>query len=134
MVWGVTLMIYRLLGDILILLHFLWIIFILFGFLLVLKSFKFAVIHMAGLAFTLVLNLGGWYCPLTYLESYLRYLHDTQSTYSGPFILHYMERIIYPDIPALYIRVGEIIFVIFYLVFYTYMAKKHHLLGRLKSR
>jgi hypothetical protein len=45
-----------------------------------------------------------------------------------------MERIIYPDIPALYIRAGEIIFVIFYLVFYTYMAKKHHLLGRLRPR
>lgn len=127
-------MLYNLLAHITILLHFVWILFLIFGFIFALRKSKIALVHVAGLLFSLVLNIFGWYCPLTYLESYLRYLHDTQSTYSGPFILHYMERIIYPDIPALYIRAGEIIFVIFYLVFYTYMAKKHHLLGRLKSR
>jgi hypothetical protein len=127
-------MLYNLLAHITILLHFVWILFLIFGFIFALRKSKIALVHVAGLLFSLVLNIFGWYCPLTYLESYLRYLHDTQSTYSGPFILHYMERIIYPDIPALYIRAGEIIFVIFYLVFYTYMAKKHHLLGRLRPR
>lgn len=126
-------MLYNLLAHITILLHFVWILFLIFGFIFALRKSKIALVHVAGLLFSLVLNIFGWYCPLTYLESYLRYLHDTQSTYSGAFILHYIERIIYPDIPALYIRAGEIIFVIFYLVFYAYMAKKHHLL-RLRPR
>ena len=127
-------MLYKLLAHVTILLHFLWILFLIFGFIFALRKSKIAFVHLAGLLFSLVLNIFGWYCPLTYLESYLRHLYNAQSAYGGPFILHYMERIIYPDIPALYIRGGEIIFVIFYLVFYAYMAKKHHLLRRLRAR
>ena len=51
-------MVYKLLSDLVIMLHLLWIIFILFGFLVALKYFKISYIHMAGLVFTLVLNLG----------------------------------------------------------------------------
>ena len=53
--------VYILLSDFVILLHLLWIIFIIFGLLVALKYFKISFIHMAGLVFTLVLNLGEWY-------------------------------------------------------------------------
>jgi hypothetical protein len=37
-------------------------------------------------------------------------------------------------LPELYIRVGEIFFVIFYLGLYGYLARKHHILARIRKR
>lgn len=125
-------MIFRLLAHFTILLHFFWILFLIFGVFLALRRPKIALLHLAGLLLSLILNVFGWYCPLTYLENYLRYLHDRESTYSGPFIANYLERMIYPDVPLLYIRVGEILFVIFYMVFYVYLAKKYHVFNWIK--
>ncbi|NVM22511.1 MAG: DUF2784 domain-containing protein [Desulfobacterales bacterium] len=120
-------MVYKLLGDFVILLHFLWIIFILFGFLLALKSFKFAVIHVAGLAFTLVLNLGGWYCPLTHLENVLYGLSDPQLTYTGSFIANCLQKLIYLDLKEAYLRVGAIAWVGLNIVGYVLLASKRRL-------
>lgn len=125
-------MIYKLLAHFTILLHFVWILFLVFGVFIALKRPKIALVHLAGLLFSFVLNIFGWYCPLTYLENYLRYLHDAKSAYSGPFITNYLERIIYPSLPALYIRAGEILFVIFYMVFYAYLAKKYDIFGGIR--
>ena len=124
--------IYKLLAHFTILLHFLWILFLIFGVFFALRRPKIALFHLAGLFFSLILNIFGWYCPFTYLENYLRCLHDVKSTYSGPFIANYLELIIYPDLPVLYIRAGEILFVIFYGIFYAYLAKKHHIFNRRK--
>ena len=104
-------MIYKLLSDFVILLHFLWIIFILFGFLIALKYFKVSFIHIAGLAFTLVLNLGGWYCPLTYLENYLHGLYDPQLPYAGFFITKNLQKLIYLDLDEVYLRICGIAWV-----------------------
>lgn len=102
---------YRLSGDFVILLHLLWIIFILFGFLLALKYFKVTYIHMAGLVFTLVLNLGGWYCPLTYLENYLHSFCDPRLLYGGSFITNNLRKLIYLDLDEVYLRMGAIAWV-----------------------
>ncbi len=104
-------MVYQLLSDFVILLHLLWIIFILFGFLLALKYFKVSFIHMAGLVFTLVLNLGGWYCPLTHVENYLHGLYDPQLLYGGSFITNNLQKVIYLDLDEVYLRIGAIAWV-----------------------
>ena len=127
-------MIYGLLILFTILLHLVWILFLVFGVFLVLKWHRIAWVHLAGLLFSLVLNVFGWYCPLTYLENDLRYLQDVESTYSGPFIVEYLERIIYPDLPAFYIRAAEIVFVLLYMVLYVYLARKHHVYERIRKK
>jgi hypothetical protein len=104
-------MVYKLLSDLVILLHLLWIIFILFGFLVALKYFRVSYIHMAGLVFTLVLNLGGWYCPLTYLENYLHSLYDPQLHYAGSFITKNLQKVIYLELDEVYLRMGAIAWV-----------------------
>jgi ABC-type multidrug transport system permease subunit len=104
-------MVYKLLSDFVILVHFSWIIFILFGFLVALKFHKVAFIHAAGLVFTLVLNLGGWYCPLTYLETYLHSLHHGEPSYGGPFITHNLEKLIYLELDVVHLRIGAIAWV-----------------------
>ena len=127
-------MIYGLLVLFTVLLHLAWILFLIFGVFLVLKWHRFAWFHLGGLLFSLILNVFGWYCPLTYLENDLRYLQDVESTYSGPFIVEYLERIIYPDLPAFYIRAAEIVFVLLYMVLYVYLARKHHVYERIRKK
>jgi hypothetical protein len=127
-------MIYQLLAHFTILMHFVWILFLIFGVFFALRWPKIALVHLGGLLFSFVLNVFSWYCPLTYLENYLRRLYDVKSAYGGPFMATYLERIVYPDLPELYIRVGEIFFVILYVGFYVYLARRHHILGRMRKK
>ena len=127
-------MLYRLLADLVILLHFAWILFLVFGLVLAMKRPKIAVFHLAGLLFSLLLNLKGWYCPLTYLENYLRTLHDPETSYAGAFIIRQVDRFIYPDLPEKVVRIGAMLFVCLYILGYAYLAKKHKVLSRIKRR
>lgn len=118
-------MIYRLLADLSVLFHFLWILFIVFGIIFALKRSRLAWFHLGGLLFSLFLNIVGWYCPLTYLENYLRMSCGEGGTYGSSFITHYLDPIIYPDLPEMIIRIGEILFVFLNLVVYGIIAKKY---------
>lgn len=124
-------MIYKVLASSVILLHFFWILFIIFGAFFAIKRPWIAWVHVGGLLFSLLLNFLGLYCPLTYLENYLHSFHDIQSRYSGPFIVTYLEVLIYPDLPERYIRGLEILFASLYIIFYAYLAKKHHILRKI---
>jgi hypothetical protein len=123
-------MIYKILADLSVLIHFFWILFLVFGLIFALRRSKIAWVHLGGLLLSLLLNLLGWYCPLTYLENYLRGPIPDGGTYSGPFIVHYLELIIYPDLPERTIRTGEILFVCLNLVVYgvllrSYLLRSH---------
>lgn len=117
-------MLYRLLSDLVILVHFLWLVFILFGFLVALKYVKISFIHIAGLAFTLVLNLGGWYCPLTYVENYVHGLYDPQLTYAGSFITNNLQKLIYWELDEVYLRIGAMAWVGLNMCGYALLLRK----------
>lgn len=117
-------MIYKILADLTVLFHFFWVLFLLFGLIFAIRRSRIAWVHLGGLLFSLLLNLLGWYCPLTYAEYYLRNLYGDSGTYSGSFIVHYLELIIYPDLPERTIRIGEIVFVSVNLVVYGILAKR----------
>ncbi len=127
-------MVYKVLSDFVILLHLLWIIFILFGFLVALKYFKVSFIHMAGLVFTLVLNLGGWYCPLTHLENYLHGLCDPQLLYGGSFITNNLQRLIYLKLDEVYLRMGAIAWVGLNMGGYALLLRRRMLGFRAKGK
>jgi len=121
-------MIYKILADITILLHLIWILFLISGIIFAHKKSKIAFLHVAGLAFTLLLNLMQWYCPLTYLENYLRLLSSSNASYTGSFIINYLEKIIYPDLPELYLRIGAISFVVLNIFGYAYLVIRYYIL------
>jgi hypothetical protein len=56
-------------------------------------------VHISGLLFAVVIQVFGWYCPLTDLEVWLRSKHDPSLSYRGSFIVHYMEKLIYIELP-----------------------------------
>jgi len=121
-------MIFRVLAHLVLFIHFAWILFLALGFAFALKRSKLAWLHLGGLFFALILNLFEWYCPLTYFENYLYYKGDMKSAYSEPFIIQYLEKFIYPDLPEKHIRIGEIIFLSFYIGVYIYFFEIHRLL------
>ena len=117
-------MVYRLLGDAVIILHFLWILFILFGLFIGIKYGQLIWVHLGGLVFTLILNIGGWFCPLTHLENHLYNLYNPQLAYAGSFIGQNLQKLIYLDLDEAYLRIAAVIWVAINLGGYVLLFKK----------
>lgn len=103
-------MLYRFLADIVVLIHFLWILFLIFGAIWGRRIRAVKSIHLSGLAFAFIIEVFNFYCPLTYIEVWARSRHDPALTYSGSFIVHYLEMMIYIEIPR-YIAASLTIFI-----------------------
>jgi hypothetical protein len=119
-------MVLKILADIVVLIHFLWIIFLFLGALWGIKDKAVRIFHLSGLAFAFIIQVLRWYCPLTYLEVWLRSGHDPSLTYTGSFIIHYVERIVYIELSRYLILVLTL--VLCGLNLWLYSKKKHSLL------
>ena len=86
---------YRLTADLVLLAHFLFAAFAVFGGLLLLDSIQWAWLHLPTVAWSAIVNLKGWTCPSTPLEKSLR-ARAGQAGYDGGFIQHYVGRAVYP--------------------------------------
>lgn len=98
----------QLLADSILVLHALFIAFVIFGFVLIvigifrqwswIKNFWFRVIHILAIGFVVAESWLGRICPLTEWESHLR-----ESTggvgYSDSFIEHWLHKIVFYDLP-----------------------------------
>lgn len=91
-------MIYKILADSGVFIHFLWIVFLFFGAIWGIKNRVVKIFHISGLVFAFVIQIFDWYCPLTHLEVLLRSKHGPALTYAGSFIIHYVERIVYIEL------------------------------------
>jgi hypothetical protein len=91
-------MFYKILADIVVVIHFVWILFLFLGGLWGRKIREVKIFHLSGLAFALTIQAFNWYCPLTYVEIWLRSRHSPVLTYTGSFIVHYVEEIVYIDL------------------------------------
>jgi len=89
---------YKILADSVMLIHFLWIVFLFFGAFWGIKNRVIKIFHLSGLAFAFLIQIFNWYCPLTHLEVWLRSKHDSALSYTGSFIIHYVEKIVYIEI------------------------------------
>ena len=88
----------KIIADIVVMFHFLWIVFLLFGALWGIRNRAVKIFHIFGLAFAFVIQIFDWYCPLTHLEFWLRSKHNPSLTYTGSFIIHYVEKVVYIEI------------------------------------
>ena len=88
-------MIYKLSADCVLLLHFGFIIFVVFGGLLAIKNAKWAWLHVPAAAWAGLVEFAGWFCPLTPLENWLRFKTGS-GVYQDSFIAHYLLPLIYP--------------------------------------
>ncbi len=88
-------MLYRLLADLVAMLHFAFILFVIFGGILVLRSPRFAFFHVPIAIWGVLIEFFSWSCPLTPLENELR-RRGGEAGYAGGFIDHYIMPVIYP--------------------------------------
>jgi hypothetical protein len=91
-------MAYRLLADAVLVLHLLFVCFVVAGGLLALRWPRAAWAHLPALAWGAAIEFMGWICPLTPLENSLR-RWGGEAGYAGGFIDHYLLPLLYP--PAL---------------------------------
>ncbi len=103
-------MIYRLLADLVVLIHFLFILFALFGGLLALWRSLVLWLHIPALGWGLIVEFANLLCPLTPLENKLS-IAGGESGYSGGFIEHYLVPVIYPPglTPEIQLMLGIIV-------------------------
>lgn len=95
------------------------------GFLLTLYGFfwkrffdqwLFRTVHVGGILFVSILAVLGQYCPLTLWENTLRAKHDPSLVYAGSCIIHYVQKLLYPNINPLIIRAVTTFITIFSIV------------------
>jgi hypothetical protein len=87
---------YSLLADLILLLHFGFVLFVIFGGLLGLLNIKWLWLHLPIFIWGAIVNLMYWVCPLTPLEIEYRIKAGEQG-YQGGFIEHYIGNLIYPQ-------------------------------------
>lgn len=89
-------MIYLVLADLVLILHFLFILFVMLGAVLVFRWKRVAWIHVPCALWGAWIEFQGWICPLTPVENHFRRLGG-EAGYSGGFIEQYLVPLIYPS-------------------------------------
>jgi len=128
---------YLIMARITMIIHFLWIIFMIAGFALTANAiinvylFKskrtfwkkflrgwnfFRTAHLAGICFVSLIALLGEYCPLTILEDYLRI--DRYNLEREGFIIRCLEKIIYPQVNPLTVLIPTYFIAVFSIAAY----------------
>jgi len=84
-----------LLADATVLLHFAFVLFVIFGGLLVARRPWLAWLHLPSAAWGAWVELAGWTCPLTPLENWLR-REGGGAAYTSSFVERYLLPVLYP--------------------------------------
>src|SRR5437764_12343559 len=93
--WWRSASIFAAAADAVVLLHAAFVLFVMFGGLLVLRWRWIAWLHVPAVLWGVAIEFGGWVCPLTPLEVYLRRAGGGVG-YEGDLIAHYVLPSLYP--------------------------------------
>ncbi|KPX30688.1 DUF2784 domain-containing protein [Pseudomonas ficuserectae] len=106
-------MFYRVAADAVVAFHLLFIVFVLFGGLLVVSRPWPALLHVPAAAWGAAVEFLHLYCPLTPLENTLRRTAGEQG-YDGGFVEHYLIPLIYPAglTPGIQLWLGGIVLLV----------------------
>ena len=86
---------YEIAANLILIVHFIFILFVVFGALLCFASTKIIFIHIPAFIWGSYIELTNSICPLTYLENWLLQKANL-TTYSESFIQNYLLPIVYP--------------------------------------
>lgn len=88
-------MFYRLAAELIVVVHLVFIVFAVFGAVLVVRHRIWMALHVPAAVWSAWVALAGWRCPLTPLEKWLR-VQGGAAGYEAGFIEHYLLAILYP--------------------------------------
>lgn len=116
---------YTLLADLILILHFAFVAFVVAGLVLVwvgwlcrwqfVRNFWFRLAHLLAIAVVAAESLAGIVCPLTIWENSLRLLAGGGGHYAGSFVEHWLHRV-------MFFEASESTFTILYVLFFTTVA------------
>ncbi len=86
---------YGFLADVVVLVHFLFVLFVILGGFIVLRWIAVAWLHLPAVAWGAYVEITGRICPLTPLENWLRF-QGGEAGYHGDFIVEYLVPLLYP--------------------------------------
>jgi hypothetical protein len=89
---------YGLLATTVLAIHLAWIAWVIFGWPVARNRPWLRWLHFASLVYGIFIEMAPWPCPLTLLEQYLESLAGI-APYRGPFLVHYLDAVVYPDVP-----------------------------------
>jgi len=122
-------MLFRIAADLVVLVHFGFIIYVVIGGMTVFRDARWAALHLPAVAWGTVIELKGWVCPLTPLENRLRELGGG-IPYPGDFIAHYLIPVIYPAGLSRNVQfVLALIVLAANLIIYGYYGYRNHSAG-----
>jgi hypothetical protein len=112
---------YIVLATAILLMHVLFIVWVIFGALLTRSRPILRGLHIASLVWGILIEVLPWPCPLTLLENWLEGKAGVQP-YEGGFLLHYLDKLVYPDISATVLSAAGVIVCAVNLAFYGRQA------------
>ena len=87
--------------------HLLFILWVIFGWLLTRRRPQWRWLHIACVIYGVLIEVSGLSCPLTLLEVMLEE-RGGMAAYREPFVLHYLEAVVYPNIPLHALVAGDV--------------------------
>jgi len=117
-------MAYRILADLVLILHLCFVFFVVFGGLLVVRRRWIASLHLPAVMWGIIVECFLLACPLTVLENSLRQLGG-ESGYTDGFINHYISAVLYAPISAQFrITLGLLLIGINLLIYYYVLRQR----------
>jgi Protein of Unknown function (DUF2784) len=99
-------------------LHALFILWVIFGAILTRSRPRLRWLHIASLVWGILTELLPWPCPLTLLENWLEAKSGVEP-YQGGFLLHCLDKLVYPNISATVLTVAGVLVCVLNLGIYA---------------
>jgi hypothetical protein len=107
-------------------LHLLWIVWVISGVWVTRGRPASRCLHIASLVYSILIEILPWPpCPLTLAEQWLEG-HAGVRPYHEPFLVHYLEALIYPDIPEALLIGCAVAVCVFNLGVYILRYRRRH--------
>ncbi|SRR6266568_141342 len=117
-----ALRLYYVLACVVLVLHSLYMGWVVFGAAFTRRRPLLAWLHIASLLWGIWIEVGPWPCPLTNAETWLEVRAGIQP-YQGSFLLHYLDKLVYPNIPPVWLTEAAVVVAIVNLGIY---ARRYH--------
>jgi hypothetical protein len=117
--WKQTANMYSWAAALVLSIHIAWILFVICGALFTRSRPWLTLFHIASLLWGIAVEAGPWPCPLTLAENFFE-ARAGKTPYSGSFLVHYLDRIVYPTLPPQLITACGVAVCIANLATYAY--------------
>lgn len=103
--------------------HLLWILWVICGAFWTRGRPVLTAFHVLSLAWGIIVELSPLPCPLTMAEQFFEQ-QSGMSSYKGAFLTHYLDRIVYPDLPESVLVVAGLIVCLVNLGIYAWRLQR----------